>query len=105
MNGVLRISRAQFDPANADRVDTLHREARAQIWAKQERLAGYRGGHVGIDRGSGVAVWATFWDTADQGNALGSLPEMMARGAKLRSQGVTFEPVASYELIGGEATT
>jgi hypothetical protein len=99
MKKYLRISRARFDPKKADEVSALLVEVQRLIWPKQEKLPGYIEGHVGLDRENGAMIWATFWDSAEHGEALGSVPEMIASGEKFRAHGLVFEPITTHELM------
>lgn len=99
MKKVLRISRARFNPSRSDEVASLLREARQVIWPKQITLAGYIDGYIGLDRKNGAMVWATFWDSIEHGDALGTVPEMIASNEKFRAAGLTFEPITTHELF------
>ncbi len=95
----LRISRARFRPDRAGAVAALLDEARRTIWPKQVALPGYLGGAVGLDRRNGAMVWATTWDSAEHGDALGELPEMIASGRAFRAEKLVFEPITTHELL------
>lgn len=99
MKKVIRISRASFDPQRADEVITLLQEMRAMIWPKQEQLAGYIDGYMGVDRQNSTMIWVTVWESLEHANALGALPEMRTSNASLQAQGVKFEPIATHELL------
>lgn len=99
MKRILRISRARFDLEKAAEVGEVLKAAQATIWPKQTKLPGYIDGYVGLDRRSGAMVWATFWESVEQGETLGRLPEMVASNEQFRAAGMNFEPITSYELL------
>jgi len=97
--GIIRISRAHFDPAAADDVVKLLLEERAIIWPEQEKLPGYLDGSLGIDRQNGSMIWVTFWDSVEHANALGSLPQMAASNGRFRARGLKFDPISTHEIV------
>ncbi len=89
-------------PDRAGAVAALLEEARRSIWPRQVALPGYLGGAVGLDRRNGAMVWATYWDSAEHGDALGELPEMIASGRTFQAAKLVFEPITTHELLDGE---
>jgi hypothetical protein len=92
----LRVTRAAFDPANADAVAALGREVRAAA----ARQPGFDRALSGYDRAAGRLVVVSVWDTAEHAgfDRTQQLGDLVARGQAL---GLRLEAPEVYELSEG----
>ena len=96
---IVRINRARFDPASADRLRDMLDGFQETLVPALRRLPGFRTYQSGLDAASGSMVAVSTWDTAEHAAAVGTLPEMVAQAAALRAAGVAFEPPVHHEIL------
>ena len=88
----LRVTRGSFDPSRFDEVMRLNQEIRAGL----QRLPGFQGGQVGIDRSAGRLVAVTTWDTEEHARfSRDALRDLVTR---MQASGTQFEPPEVYEV-------
>ena len=88
----LRLTRGRFDPSRIDEVTRLNQEVRAAL----ERLPGYQGGQIGIDRTAGRLMAVTTWDTEEHARfSRETLGDVLTR---MQAVGSQLEPPEVYEV-------
>ena len=92
----VRISKGQFDPAEADRIAELLADSGVDLIPAIQQLPGLVHFYGAIDPEHGAIVNVSVWETEAHALQLDTLPEMLAQRKRFEPQGVVFEPIRNY---------
>ena len=96
--GVIRVSRASFDPERFAEVERMLRDTSAYLSPAIKRLGGLLGYYAGIaPEGSVIAV--SLWDSNAHAGQMGSLKEMAVDARRdAEAVGVSAPVIVNYPL-------
>jgi len=97
--GVIRVSRATFDPGRLAEAERMLRDTATYLVPAIRRLDGLLGYYAGASaEGSIVAV--SLWDSDAHANQMGSLKEMIIDARRdAEAAGVGVPAIANYRLV------
>jgi hypothetical protein len=96
---VVRISKGQFDAAQAGEVRGLLRESEATLAPALRALAGLRSYWVGLDPAANAMTNVSVWETRDHALQMASLREMRDLRVRFEALGVRFEEITNHEVL------
>lgn len=94
---VVRISLGRFDAGSYDDIERLLREGGERLIPEIRKLAGCLHYYAAINREAKTIVNVSVWDSLEPAKQMGTLKAMLDEGALMRSKGVQFDPIVSYE--------
>ena len=95
---VIRVSRANFDPARFQEVEQMTRDTGRYLIPAIGRLDGLIAYYVGASV-QGSAVHVSLWQTNDHAQQMDRLKEMVVDGRRdMEAVGVTFTPIFNYPI-------
>ena len=86
----VHITRGSF---SVERYDEIGRLVESKFIPSVKQLPGFRHYYGGADRESGRVIGVSFWETAEQAQAIRALGEPFA------ALGIQFETVEVYEIL------
>jgi heme-degrading monooxygenase HmoA len=89
----LRLTRAHFDPASADKAAALASEVTAAVAS----LPGLERLYEAMDRSGGTIVAVSLWDTEE--HARFSRDDLGAVISRLREAGIQLDPPEIFEVV------
>lgn len=97
--GIIRVSRANFDPGRFAEVDRMARRTGDYLIPAISRLPGLVGYFAGADP-SGSMVHVSLWESAQQASRMGELKEMIVDARREAEQaGAAFDPIVNYPIV------
>jgi hypothetical protein len=95
---VIRVSRADFDPARFAEVDRMARDTGNYLIPAISRLPGLAGYFVGASP-TGSMVHVSVWDSDAHAQQMGDLKEMVVNARRdAEAVGVEFTPIVNYPI-------
>ncbi|MFL5831427.1 MAG: hypothetical protein ACJ76X_16040 [Solirubrobacteraceae bacterium] len=96
--GVVRVSRATFDPSRFAEVDAMNKKISEYLIPAIKRLPGLIHFYAGVSL-DGSAVHVSVWDTNEHATQLDHLTEMTIDARRdAEAAGVTFTPIVNYPV-------
>jgi hypothetical protein len=97
-SAVVRVSRANFDPARFDEAVRMSKETSTFLVPAIQKLPGLLGYYVG-ESPSGSAVHVSLWESDAHAQQMGSLKEMTVKArAAAEAAGLAFIPIVNYPI-------
>jgi hypothetical protein len=97
-NAVVRVSRADFDPARLAEVERMTRDTGTYLIPAISRLPGLAAYFAGTSP-SGSAVHVSFWESDADARQMGSLKEMIVNARQdAEAAGCRFTPIVNYPI-------
>lgn len=97
-NAVIRVSRAEFDPARFAEVDRMTRDTGTYLIPAIKRLSGVAGYFAGASP-TGSMVHVSLWDSDAHAQQMGSLKEMIVDARQeAEAVGCRFNPIVNYAI-------
>ena len=96
---VVRISKGNFDPANAADAERLLVESERALRQPLSTLSGLLHYYVGLDKAKGQLVNVSVWETLENAHQMDTLKEMLAQRPILEAAGIVFEPITNHETL------
>jgi hypothetical protein len=95
---VVRVSRADFDPARFAEIERMTRDTGTYLIPAISRLPGLAGYFAGASP-TGSAVHVSLWNSEAQARQLDSLKEMVVNGRRdAEAAGCRFTPIVNYPI-------
>jgi hypothetical protein len=95
---VIRVSRADFDPARFAEVDRMTRDTGTYLIPAINRLSGLASYFAGASP-TGSMVHVSLWDSDAHAQQMGSLKEMVVNARRdAETVGVGFTPIVNYPV-------
>jgi hypothetical protein len=97
--GVVRVSRAEFDPERFVEVQRMLRETASYLRPAIERLDGLLGYYAGASPG-GAVVAVSLWDSDAHASQMGSLREMTVDARRdAEAVGVSVPTIVNHPVV------
>lgn len=95
----IRINRGKFDTAKAQDIVEMLRKSEEQLSPALKQLPGLQSYQTGIDVEHGTMIAISNWDSRENAQSLGQLPEMNALRATFQQYGIVFDPISTYNIL------